>query len=927
MAAFVGWIAGMMIGGSLFDMEGVVVFGLAGLLGGFAWDQKQKRTARDEDREREKFASSRLEARLDRLEARLAKLEGTPPAAPASPAATAATAAAPPPTPIVAPTPPSAIPRAPEPIVVPRPVARPAPAPEPVAAPARPNPVVAFLTGGNTIVRVGLIILFVGLAFLVKYAADRRILPDELKVAMVGAAGIALLVVGWRLRERRRGYALSLQGAGIAVLYLTVLGAMRLYGMIPPTAAFVVLALVAVFAAVLAVAQDALALAVIAAGGGFLAPVLVSTGQGSHITLFGYYLVLNAGLVLIAWQRAWRVLNVLGFAFTFVIGAAWGLDRYEPQYFASTEAFLIAFFVLYVAIAVLFARREAPRLRRYVDGTIVFGTPIAAFALQAGLVKGREFGLAYSSLALSATYVLLASILKRVGRERYQLLTEAFLAMGVVFATLAIPLALDARWTSAAWAVEGMAIYWVGVRQRTPLPRGFALLLQLFAGAAFMLAYPGLGGGRPLVGAAFVGSMVIAIAGLGTNRLMHRLEASGATGALAKWEREVAPLLFGWGFAWLMFGALHEIDAFVALPYKSVALVGVLTLVTSGFAWLNLRWAWWEAGWPMLGYVPVLALVALGGVTTAAHPFARYGWLAWPLAFAAQVVMLRRLEPPAGPRRQWFAVLHTLTLLLVAALGAWELGWLAGEATAEGTAWTAAALLLVPAALVQWVTHARSDSRWPFSPATFGVAHRSVAATILVASMALWSVVVNVAHDGRSDPLPYVPLLNAIDLGHVIVALTVVALWLCARRTGQPSPAPFVGAPFRIAASALTFVWLNAILLRSIHHWAGVPYELDDLMGSVLVQAALSVFWAVLALAVMLFATRKAMRAPWLAGVGLMAVVVVKLVLVDLSRASGVERIVSFIGVGLLMLVIGYVSPVPPKVPETSRQGGAEGLA
>jgi uncharacterized membrane protein len=63
----------------------------------------------------------------------------------------------------------------------------------------------------------------------------------------------------------------------------------------------------------------------------------------------------------------------------------------------------------------------------------------------------------------------------------------------------------------------------------------------------------------------------------------------------------------------------------------------------------------------------------------------------------------------------------------------------------------------------------------------------------------------------------------------------------------------------------------------------------------------------------MLLGWRRARRRPWLAGAGLLAVVVVKLFLVDLDGSGTVARIVSFLGVGLLMLVMGYFCPLPPK--------------
>jgi len=112
--------------------------------------------------------------------------------------------------------------------------------------------------------------------------------------------------------------------------------------------------------------------------------------------------------------------------------------------------------------------------------------------------------------------------------------------------------------------------------------------------------------------------------------------------------------------------------------------------------------------------------------------------------------------------------------------------------------------------------------------------------------------------------------------------------------------------------AVLAFFWLNAVLLRTLHLWVGIPYELKALLDSTLVESALSIFWAFLALATMLIATRTSARIVWLTGAVLLVIVVIKLFLVDLSSVGTVERIVSFVGVGLLMLVLGYFSPLPP---------------
>jgi uncharacterized membrane protein len=126
------------------------------------------------------------------------------------------------------------------------------------------------------------------------------------------------------------------------------------------------------------------------------------------------------------------------------------------------------------------------------------------------------------------------------------------------------------------------------------------------------------------------------------------------------------------------------------------------------------------------------------------------------------------------------------------------------------------------------------------------------------------------------------------------------------------SPAAAVLPPQSLAFPAgLAFLWLNGMLIRCFHHWGGVPYHVEGWLESRGVQTGLALLWSGLALILMLWGTRRHLRAPWLAGAALLAAVVLKLMLFDLQGSGTVLRIVSFIGVGVLMLVIGYVAPLP----------------
>ena len=450
-------------------------------------------------------------------------------------------------------------------VATPPPIARPA-APK---KPREPSPIEraidmakAWLFGGNTVLRIGVVLLFLGLAFLLRYATEGMVVPVEMRYAGVAASAVVLLGLGWWLRLRNPNYGLMLQGAGIAVMYLTVFAAMRLHPLLDPKVALGLLVAVTICSAILAVAQNALGLAAAAALGGFAAPILTSTGSGNHVALFSYFILLNSGIFAIAWFKAWRLLNLIGFVGTFGIGFAWGLRSYTPELLWSTEPFLVLFFLMYVAIGLLFARRklreaaDAPAERDellrwsarqgdYVDGTVLFGPPLIGFGLQFAMVQHLELAAAFSALALGLFYMGLARLLAGRTAGRALLLVETCMALGVVFGTLAIPLGLDARWTSAAWAVEGAGIFWMGLRQRRSLARAFALLLQ--AGAA--LAFIGelrQGVDTVLAGPA-LGALMLGVALLFSFRNLRqaRDEQSSA------WERRGMPVLACAGLAFL----------------------------------------------------------------------------------------------------------------------------------------------------------------------------------------------------------------------------------------------------------------------------------------------------------------------------------------------------------------------------------------
>ena len=298
---FVGMLVGAVIGG-IGNGGGIVIGGVVGLILGGVIGNKLKQSQAAEAR------IATLEGAVKQLAERVKTLESGAPVTTAHSLESQASQ-------VLAVTPP--VPEVPIPPIVAEPLTTATAATQSIEAvwaadtraeasvplepvqppqPRKPSALWNFFFGGNMLVRVGIMGLFIGVAFLLKYATDRGFVPIELRLAGVAAGGIALLGLGWRLRHKRADYALMLQGGGIGVLYLTVFAGLRLYALLPPTLAFILLAAIAFFSALLAIVQDSKALAITGAAGGFLAPLLASTGGGSHVALFSFYAVLNTGI-------------------------------------------------------------------------------------------------------------------------------------------------------------------------------------------------------------------------------------------------------------------------------------------------------------------------------------------------------------------------------------------------------------------------------------------------------------------------------------------------------------------------------------------------------------------------------------------------------------------------------------------------------
>ena len=758
--------------------------------------------------------------------------------------------------------------------------------------------VLRYFTDGNLFVRIGLLVLFCGVAFLLKYAADSGFFPREARYMGAAIGGIGLMLFGWRLRHSRAAYSLLLQGGGVGITYITIFAAFRIADLIPSALTFALLVTFAAVTVALAILQNSRALAIYALVGGFVAPFLASSGSGNYIGLFGYYAVLNAAVFGVAWFRAWRALNLLGFAFTFGVLAVWMAFGYRDADLYPTLGFVGLFFLMYSLIGVLYALRQPQNLTGLVDGTLVFGTPVIVSGLLMAMLRDYEFGIAGATAGLGLYYLILARYAWRHVGEAFRLLAEAMLAIGVVFMTLAIPYALDGHWSSAAWALEAAGILWVSIRQKRFYAQCFAIALQVGSGCLFLLRNAGDVGETAWLNPAFLGGVFIALGAFVSARMLY-LQAGDFR------LRPAQLPFFLWGMAWWLGSFLLQIDTYI--DHQMSAVLVLFAATAALLAWLDRvrGWDWSPASVSAALLLPVLALLGLLSLMQQDHVLVLPDLWFWIPALAINYWIIEKLEQLDWPDSVRLG-LHIAFVFFVAMLLSFELYWLIDTRLAAYGDGYRAIIALVPMLAV----HAAQKQWFPAIKRLGRELQLGIIATLTLA-LILWSLVTNFTNGGNPAPLPYLPLLNPVDLAHLFFFM----LLLSSHRLIDANRGD-LRDQVTIILGALVFVWITALLIRSLHHYLGIAFEARVILPDTSVQTAISILWTLIGIGAMWFASRRSLRTLWITAAGLVGVVLVKMFFVDLGASGTVERIVSFLVVGSLLVATGYFSPIPPKTDE-----------
>lgn len=754
--------------------------------------------------------------------------------------------------------------------------------------------IVNFFTMGNLPTKIGVLILIAGVGFLLKDISPRFEIPIALRLIIVALVGIIALALGIKLHNKTHKYGLILQGGGFAILYAVVIFGYNQYNIINYIPALIMLVTIAVSSIIMALRQNSKELIIFAELGGFMLPLMVSNTNGSIYNLFTYYAILNIIIAIIAWFKNWRILNLIGFIATFVIATTLGILQYNTTHYLGVQLYLAYFIILYIVIAILFVSKESDSKRNKLNGSIIFGVPLIGFSLQCGLVNSFNYGASISAYAFATLYAITSGLLL-LNKQKFKFLIYAFNNFIVIFITLGILLLWQYHLTESFFAIEGALLIWFGKKtaRNFHIRAGSCLVGLSVICAINLLIESGLA--RPIETNSLIINLIVCSATyiaaflFSDNIYNRKADTASHTDILTLGIANfliifslVNYLWFTETLAQLALCVITYILWFIALKTRwHLGIKATLWLIVLNSALVGLRWLYL-------------------GSTTSIAPFSQL-----LIIFANYFILVRtnKIETLARPVRicdMFLQVVIIMQIIICWLNSATHLN-ISNEWQFIGTGILICLITFVYSKRPKFINFPIAQSE--------GVLRTEFSFT-LISMMYIITTLYNLAFINYAASKFYIPFINPLD---IVMGCTFGLMIYIFNKDYKKLASPMTNKNIiQLLIGIWTFIWLTWIALRSVHSYFGIAYNMT-IFNSMITQTALSILWAVIGFTLTIIASKTAKRTYWIIGGSLLIIVVIKMLVFDMSGVNNLTRVVSFIGVGVILLLVGYFAPVPPK--------------
>ncbi|GAA4784387.1 DUF2339 domain-containing protein [Olivibacter ginsenosidimutans] len=342
------------------------------------------------------------------------------------------------------------------------------------------NPDLEKFIGENLFNKIGIAILVIGMGFFLKYAIDKEWI-NEIGRAFIGLlCGAALIALAHRLRNTFSAFSSVLIGGGIAILYYTITISFQEYHLINQSIAFVLLILITAFTVLLAIRYDRKELAILAILGGFSSPLMISTGGGSYKVLFTYILLLDTGMLVLAYFKKWNLVTIVSFVATAILFGSWLAGKVigEPGApYGGALVFASLFYLVFLAMTVVNNLKARTKFNAAEISLLLANTFLylgAGLLLLSYIHEGQFRGL-FVALMGVLNFVFAYTLYKNGRADK--ILVYLFIGLVLTFVSLVAPIQLKGHYITLFWASETVLLLWLAEKSELNILRKTAFLV------------------------------------------------------------------------------------------------------------------------------------------------------------------------------------------------------------------------------------------------------------------------------------------------------------------------------------------------------------------------------------------------------------------------------------------------------------------
>ncbi|MBF4517472.1 DUF2339 domain-containing protein [Flavobacterium sp. ANB] len=342
------------------------------------------------------------------------------------------------------------------------------------------NPDLEKFIGENLINKIGVLILVLGISYFVKYAIDKDWINEPARVGIGVLCGVLVMGIAHKLRKNYAAFSSVIVAGAIAIFYFTIGIAFHDYHLFNQTVAFSIMVVITAFSALVSLSYNRIELAVLSLIGGFAVPFMVSTGEGNYVVLFSYIIILNIGILAIAYYKKWNLVNVLAYLFTVLLYGGWlfkDISSGKPHYVGALS-FGFAFYFIFILMNIINNIKSKGEFSK-TQLTILASNTFLFYA--AGMVILKDYHPEYRGL-FTATIALLNLVYATFLYKKFGLDKKAvYLLIGLTltFITLAIPIQFEGNYITLFWAAEAVLLLWLSQKSKISSYRFGSLIVHI----------------------------------------------------------------------------------------------------------------------------------------------------------------------------------------------------------------------------------------------------------------------------------------------------------------------------------------------------------------------------------------------------------------------------------------------------------------